>query len=37
VIVVRDRERDVVFCGTESDAVIADRKDVTRGCERVLR
>src|SRR5919197_4565416 len=36
VIVVRDGERDVVDCGSESDTVVADRKDVTRGCERVL-
>jgi hypothetical protein len=37
VIVVRDGERDVVDCGTETDTVVADRKDVTRACERVLR
>jgi Tol biopolymer transport system component len=37
VIVVRDGERDVVDCGTETDTVIADRKDSVRGCERVLR
>jgi Tol biopolymer transport system component len=37
VIVARDGERDVVDCGTETDTVIADRKDVIRGCERVLR
>ena len=34
---VRDGERDIVDCGTENDVVVADRKDVLRGCERVRR
>ena len=34
---VRDGERDIVDCGTETDVVVADRKDVLRGCERVRR
>jgi Ca2+-binding RTX toxin-like protein len=34
---VRDGVRDVVDCGTETDVVIADRKDVLRHCERVSR
>jgi dipeptidyl aminopeptidase/acylaminoacyl peptidase len=34
---VRDRERDVVDCGTEPDVVFADRNDVLRRCERVVR
>lgn len=34
---VRDGERDVVDCGTETDLVVADRKDVLRHCERVSR
>ena len=34
---VRDGERDVVDCGTETDIVVADRKDVLRHCERVSR
>jgi hypothetical protein len=34
---VRDGQRDVVDCGTETDVVIADRKDVLRHCERVQR
>ena len=34
---VRDGERDVVDCGTETDVVLADRKDVLRHCERVSR
>ena len=34
---VRDGERDVVDCGTETDVVFADRKDVLRHCEKVQR
>lgn len=34
---VRDGERDFVDCGTETDIVVADRKDVLRHCERVSR
>ncbi len=37
VILARDGERDVVDCGTETDTAVADRKDVVRGCERVVR
>ena len=32
---IRDGERDVVDCGTETDVVFADVKDVLRDCERV--
>jgi Ca2+-binding RTX toxin-like protein len=34
---VRDGVRDVVFCGTGRDRVIADRLDVLRGCESASR
>jgi hypothetical protein len=34
---VRDGERDVVDCGTETDVVFADVRDVLRDCERVHR
>jgi Ca2+-binding RTX toxin-like protein len=34
---VRDGERDVVDCGTETDVVLADRTDVLRRCERAQR
>lgn len=34
---VRDGERDVVDCGTETDVVVADRREVLRRCERVQR
>ncbi|MFL5844219.1 MAG: calcium-binding protein [Solirubrobacteraceae bacterium] len=34
---VRDRRRDVVVCGRGRDTVIADHRDVLRGCERVKR
>lgn len=34
---IRDGERDVVDCGTETDVVFADVRDVLRDCERVHR
>jgi hypothetical protein len=38
LIRVRDGERDTVRCGTGSDTVIADRRDVVRSdCNRVVR
>lgn len=33
----RDGERDLVRCGPGRDTVLADRRDVVRGCERILR
>lgn len=32
-----DRKREVVYCGTGNDRVLADRFDVLRQCERVTR
>lgn len=37
LIRARDGERDAVRCGPGRDTVLADRRDVVRGCERVLR
>ena len=34
-IFARDRERDIIDCGTGRDSVLADRTDVVRRCERV--
>ena len=34
---IRDGERDVVDCGTETDVVFADFRDVLQHCERVHR
>jgi Ca2+-binding RTX toxin-like protein len=36
-IYARDGERDIVDCGSERDLVLADRLDVTRHCETVVR
>jgi Ca2+-binding RTX toxin-like protein len=33
----RDGVRDFIFCGPDFDKVIADRLDLVRGCEYVLR
>lgn len=33
----RDGVRDAIFCGPDFDKVIADRLDLVRGCEYVLR
>jgi hypothetical protein len=35
VIRAADAQRDVVVCGPGRDTVVADRRDVLRGCERV--
>jgi WD40-like Beta Propeller Repeat len=37
LIRARDGRRDLVRCGPGRDTVFADRRDVVRGCERVLR
>ena len=36
-IFARDGQRDWIDCGTEHDVVYADKQDVTRHCEKVLR
>jgi alpha-tubulin suppressor-like RCC1 family protein len=37
IILVRDGQRDLVWCGPGRDRVVADRQDVLRGCEVVTR
>jgi hypothetical protein len=36
-ILARDGARDRIRCGPQFDTVIADRLDIIRGCERVIR
>ena len=36
-IVARDGARDRIRCGPQFDTVVADRLDIIRGCERVIR
>jgi TolB protein len=36
-IYARDGERDIIDCGSERDIVLADRLDITRHCETVVR
>jgi hypothetical protein len=36
-IYARDGQRDWIDCGTENDIVYADKVDITRHCEKVLR
>jgi hypothetical protein len=35
-IIAADGARDIVLCGPGDDTAIVDRKDVVRGCERVI-
>jgi uncharacterized repeat protein (TIGR01451 family) len=37
IVNARDGSRDIVYCGPGTDRVRADRRDVLRGCEQVVR